>query len=65
MKKDIALAASNILFNIELCDDVLEQLGNIAIDLELTNNDLINILEAAKQSVNNYKNVLELKLEEL
>ena len=65
MTRDTALAASNLLVDIELCDDVVDKIQQIKIDLELDNSDIVNVLENAKQGINNYKNILELKLEEL
>lgn len=65
MTRDIALAASNLLVEIELCDDVVNSIQQIEVDLEIDNSDIINVLENAKQGINNYKNILELKLEEL
>lgn len=65
MTRDTALAASNLLEDIELCDDVVDRIQQINVDLELDNSDIIDVLENAKQGINNYKNILELKLEEL
>lgn len=65
MTRDIALAASNLLVDIELCDDVVDRIQQIKVDLELDNSDIFDILENAKQGINNYKNILEIKLEEL
>ena len=65
MTRDIALAASNLLEDIELCDDVVDRIQQIKIDLELDNSDIVDVLENAKQGINNYKNILEIKLEEL
>ena len=65
MTRDIALAASNLLEDIELCDDVVDRIQQIKVDLELDNSDIVDVLENAKQGINNYKNILEIKLEEL
>ena len=65
MTRDTALAASNLLADIELCDDVVDRIQQIKVDLELDNSDIVDVLENAKQGINNYKNILEIKLEEL
>ena len=65
MTEALKQAASNLLVDIELCDDVIDRIQQIKIDLELDNSDIVNVLENAKQGINNYKNILEIKLEEL
>lgn len=44
---------------------IVDRIQQIEVDLELDNSDIVNVLENAKQGINNYKNILELKLEEL
>ena len=65
MTRDTALAAANLLEDIELCDEVIEEIQNVKITLEIDNSYIINVIENAKQEINNYKNNLEHQLEAL
>ena len=65
MTRDIALAASNLLVDIELCDDVIDRMQQIKVDLEINNPKLIEALEQSKRNVGAYKHILENQLEAL
>ena len=65
MTRDIALAASNLLTDIELCDEVIDEIQNVKIRLEIDDSYIVDVIENAKQQINNYKNNLEHQLEKL
>ena len=65
MTRDTALAASNLLTDIELCDEVIAEIQNVKVSLEIDDSYIVDVIENAKQQINNYKNNLEHQLEKL
>lgn len=65
MTRDTALAASNLLRDIELCDDVMDEIQNVKVTLEIDNCQICSIIDAAKQKIINYKHDLEHELDSL
>lgn len=65
MEKGVALAASNLLYSIETCDDFIDVLANLDIQNEWEDSNLMKILSKAIEEACEYKKSLEKKLEEL
>ena len=65
MEKGVALAASNLLYSIETCNNFIDVLDNIEIQNGWKDSNLTKILSKAIEEACEYKKSLEKKLEEL
>lgn len=65
MTRELALKVANLLTTIEFCDNVIEEIQNVKVKLEIDDSYICNVIENAKQEINNYKNNLEHQLEAL
>lgn len=54
MDKNLAIKAANILYDIEECENVVDELSNFRNTLETNNQDILGIIDDALLKFENY-----------